>query len=98
MQALRKHKELEDLIGSRGVRAKVPEMPFYEARTSIFGEALDGLSIPESQAHMARAQAHEFAAAALRRGMTGYTDSGLAPRGSPVCMQGHLHQRNLHLL
>ncbi len=84
---LKKHPELQDLLG-KGVRAKEPEMPFYEARTSIFGEQWDGLSLQELQQHLALAQAYEAAEAHLRRGMAQYATSGL-PRGTPPIDLGH---------
>ena len=84
---LKKHPELEDLLG-KGVRARVPEMPFYEARTSMFGERWDGLSLPELQQHLARAQAYDTVEAYMRRGTAPIAPSA-APRGTPPIDLGH---------
>ena len=82
---LKKHPELPDLIG-KGARATEPEMPFFERRTSIFGEQFDGMSLPELQAHLARAHAYDFVAQQLRSG--GVTAS--APiKGTPPIDLNH---------
>ena len=83
---LKKHPELEDLLG-KGVRAKEPEMPFYEAITSMFGERWDGLSLPELQQHLARAQAYDTVASYMRRGAAPFPQG--APRGTPPIDLGH---------
>ena len=80
---LKKHPELPDLIG-KGARAAEPEMPFFERRTSIFGEQFDGMSLPELQAHLARANAYEFAAQQLRRGLGGYAGGGPIKGTPPI--------------
>ena len=83
---LKKHPELEDLLG-KGVRAKEPEMPFYEARTSMFGEQWDGLSLPELQSHLARAQAYDTVEAYMRRGAAPFPQG--TPKGTPPIDLGH---------
>ena len=83
---LKKHPELEDLLG-KGVRARAPEMPYYEARTFMFGERWDGLSLPELQQHLARAQAYDTVEAYMRRGTAPFPQG--TPRGTPPIDLGH---------
>ena len=82
MQALRVRPELEDLLG-KGAKAAEPQMPFFEARTSIQAEQFDGMGLPEIQAHMQRARAYDYAAAVLRGGAGGFSTVGLGPGYSP---------------
>ena len=87
MNQLKRQPVFDDLLG-KGARIKGHEMPFFDARNSIFATQFDDMSVADLQAHLARASAHSFAEAEIRKGMATY-QAEMAPRPTPPMDSGH---------
>ena len=53
MNQLKRQPVFDDLLG-KGARIKGHEMPFFDARNSIFATQFDDMSVADLQAHLAR--------------------------------------------